>query len=82
MNFFDLPAKTMTLTAILLGFLMIDDLTAEQQNSLGNFFKLIGQILETNAAQAQQLQESQKTNTMENRIHNLEKELTNLKNKL
>ena len=32
---------------------MIDDLTAVEQNSLGNFLMLIGQMLETNSAQQQ-----------------------------
>lgn len=50
MDFFNLPPKTMTLIAVLLGYLMIDDLTAAEQNELGNFLILIGQILETNSA--------------------------------
>lgn len=50
MNFFNLPPKTMTLTAVILGYLMIDDLNAAEQNELGNFLILIGQVLETNAA--------------------------------
>lgn len=50
MDFFNLPPKTMTLTAVLLGYLMIDELDAPEQNELGNFFMLIGQILATNAS--------------------------------
>ena len=50
MDFFNLPPRTMTLTAVLLGYLMIDDLNAAEQNELGNFLILIGQVLETNAS--------------------------------
>lgn len=53
MSFFELPPRTLTIIAVIFGYLMIDDLTASEQNSLGNFLMLIGQMLETNAAQQQ-----------------------------
>ncbi|MCI8445201.1 MAG: hypothetical protein HFG15_02065 [Bacilli bacterium] len=53
MSFFELPPRTLTIIAVIFGYLMIDDLTAVEQNSLGNFLMLIGQMLETNSAQQQ-----------------------------
>lgn len=46
-------SKTFTLSAIIIGYILIDDLTPAEQNSLGNWFMLIGQILSTNSAQQQ-----------------------------
>lgn len=78
MNFFSLPPRTMTTIAVLLGYLMIDDLTADEQNTLGNFLILIGQVLETNSAQQQLLNDlvtNQKINLMEAKIKALEQAL-------
>lgn len=58
---FSLSPKQLTLLSLILEFIFIDRLTPNEQNSLGNFFELLGQILETNAAQAQLIQ-SRKTN--------------------
>lgn len=52
---FSLPPKTLTLVSILLGFMLIDDLTPNEQYSLGNFIMLTGQVIETSAAQGQLL---------------------------
>lgn len=46
-------ARTYTLSAIIIGYLLIDDATPAEQNSLGNWFMLIGQVLCTNSAQQQ-----------------------------
>lgn len=46
-------SKTFTLSAIIIGYILIDDLTPAEQNSLGNWFMLIGQVLSTNSAQQQ-----------------------------
>jgi hypothetical protein len=50
-GFFDLPAELMTALGTVIGFAVLGDLNSNQQNSLGNFLILIGQILETNANQ-------------------------------
>lgn len=76
MAFFELPPRTLTIIAVIFGYLMIDDLTAGEQNSLGNFFMLIGQMLETNSAQ-QQLFNSKITNQ---RLEILEKNYEELLN--
>lgn len=37
----------------LIGLLLVQSLTVDEQNSIGNLFELIGQVLLTSAAQAQ-----------------------------
>ncbi len=69
---FSLPPKQFTLVSILIGFLLIDDLSPNAQNSLGNFLMLVGQVLETSAAQAQLLQGNQNNNSqMQNDINKI-----------
>ena len=46
----NIPPKLFTLSAVALGYLLIDDLTANEQNVVGNWLMLISQILITNAA--------------------------------
>ena len=50
MNFIpNVSAKTFSFSAIILGYLLIDDLTANEQNALGNWLMLVAQVLCTNA---------------------------------
>ncbi len=44
-----------TISAFTIGYLLIDDLTPAEQNAIGNWFMLIGQVLCTNSAQQQVL---------------------------
>lgn len=75
---FSLPPKQLTLVAVLLGFLLLDDLSANEQNTLGNFLMLIGQVLETSATQMQYLQGLQ-SNNMNSQIIN---DINRIKRKL
>lgn len=52
-----------TLSSLIIGYLLIDDLTANEQNALGNWLMTIGQILEANAAVQQVIEERFKGNT-------------------
>ncbi len=52
-NLSKVPADAFTISAILIGFLLIDDLNPAEQNSIGNWFMMIGQVLCTNSAQQQ-----------------------------
>ena len=54
--FFNNP-KTLTLSSMIIGYLLIGNLTAYEQNALGNFFMTIGQILDANSAFEQEIQE-------------------------
>ncbi len=49
--------NTYSLLAVAVGVFLVGDLNANEQNSLGNWFMLLGQYLATNASQ-QQLIES------------------------
>ncbi len=56
----DIPPKLFTGSAIVVGYILIDDLTANEQNALGNWLMLTAQVLCTNAfyKQVQQERES------------------------
>ncbi len=45
----NVPAKVFSFSAVVVGYLLIDDLTANEQNALGNWLMLVAQVLSTNA---------------------------------
>lgn len=49
--------KAYTLSATIVGFLLIDDLTAAEQNALGGWLMLVAQILQTNAVTQQNIEQ-------------------------
>ena len=55
-DFTKMNPTAFTILAIIVGFLLIDHLSANAQNSLGNFLMLVGQVLETSANQIIYLQ--------------------------
>lgn len=63
----NIDAKTYSLSAIIVGYLLIDNSTPAEQNALGGWFMLVGQLLSTNAAQQQLLNNRTKTSNPENR---------------
>ena len=87
MNFMKkLPPKVSTLSAVAVGYILLDDSTYVEQNAIGNWFMLVGQILETNAAFLQQFnQQNQNFNKSNNfnsnagDLERLEKMVTILK---
>ena len=60
-------AKTYSLSAILVGYLLIDQSTPAEQNALGGWFMLVGQLLSTNSAQQQLLNNRNKSSNSSNR---------------
>jgi len=48
-DLFTMNPKISTALFSIIGLILVDNLTANEQNVLGNWFMLIGQILETNA---------------------------------
>lgn len=60
----DIPPKLFTLSAIAVGYLLIDDTTANEQNALGNWLMLVAQVLCTNAFYKQVQAERQNPNIM------------------
>ena len=80
----NIPPKLFTLSAIAIGYLLIDDLTANEQNALGNWLMLTAQVLCTNAFYKQVEAERNNQNninieTLEKMIYALKKELEELK---
>lgn len=58
MNFVpNVPAKVFSGSAVVVGYLLIEDLTANEQNALGNWLMLAAQVLCTNAFYQQVQQE-------------------------
>ena len=45
----NIPPKLFSLSAIAVGYLLIDESTATEQNALGNWLMLVAQVLSTNA---------------------------------
>lgn len=78
-----MPAELMSALATVLGFAFLGDLTANEQNSLGNFLMLIAQVMITNATQQQLLNSpvsSQDFSVHEKRITALENALRSMQN--
>lgn len=53
----NIPPKLFSLSAVTVGYLLIDDTTANEQNALGNWLMLVAQILCKNAFYKQVMQE-------------------------
>ncbi len=45
----NIPPKLFTLSAVAVGYILLDDSTANEQNALGNWLMLVAQLLCTNA---------------------------------
>ena len=60
----NVPAKAFSLSAVIVGYLLIDDLTANEQNALGNWLMLTAQVISTNAFYRQVLEERKNYNDM------------------
>lgn len=65
----DIPPKLFSFSAIIVGYLLIDDLTANEQNALGNWLMLTAQVLCTNAFY-KQVQQERSTNVTDNMNNN------------
>ncbi len=69
--------KLFSFSAVIVGYLLIDDMTANEQNALGNWLMLTSQVISTNAYYRQVLEER------ENKNNNMSKEdIINMLNKL
>ena len=45
----NMSPKLFSLSAVVVGYILIDDSTANEQNALGNWLMLVAQVLSTNA---------------------------------
>ena len=87
----NISPKLFTLSATTIGFILLDDLTANEQNALGNWLMLVAQVLCTNGFYRQVMQERQQQNTsqqnfndptylMQKMVNALQKEIDELEN--
>lgn len=53
----NIPPKLFSFSAVAVGYLLIDDATANEQNAMGNWLMLVAQVLSTNAFYRQVMQE-------------------------
>ena len=87
----NIDPKLFSLSAVVVGYLLIDDLTANEQNALGNWLMLVAQVISTNAFYRQVMQErglepktndyskNEITNMLEKMVKALEQEINDLK---
>lgn len=66
----NIPPKAFSGSAVVIGYLLIDDLTANEQNALGNWLMLVAQVLSTNAFYKQVMTERGLNNNNHNCNHN------------
>lgn len=62
----NVPAKVFSGSAVAVGYLLIENLTANEQNALGNWLMLAAQVLCTNAFYQQVQQERNQNNSATN----------------
>ncbi len=83
-------ASIFTISAVVVGLLLVPELEAKQQNDLGNWLMLVGQVLCTNAARIAILKASDPSQSLSNQelvclfektIVAMQKEIDELKNK-
>ncbi len=88
----NVSTETFTFSAVLIGYLLIDDMTFNEQNALGNWLMLIAQMLCTNAFY-QQVQSERQTpqtsyskddtlNMLKKMVSALNTEIENIKKEL
>lgn len=53
----NIPPKLFSASAVVVGYILIDDMTANEQNAVGNWLMLVAQVLSTNAFYRSVMQE-------------------------
>lgn len=79
---FSLNPYEFSMIAVLMGVIISPTLTINQQNSLGNFLELLGQVILTINAQATTLGQSSRLHNLEIEINKLKEEIVRLKNNI
>ena len=75
----NINAPTFTLSAVVIGFLLTDDLSPSEQNSVGNWFMMVGQVLCTNASQQQVLNNNTNNNASPHIINDINQNMNTIK---
>ena len=66
----NIPPKAFSFSAVIVGYLLIDDMTANEQNALGNWLMLVAQVISTNAFYKQVMAERGMDNSDEIKKNN------------
>lgn len=67
----NISPKAFSFSAVVVGYLLIDDMTANEQNALGNWLMLVAQVISTNAFYKQVMAErGMDNNNNNNNINN------------
>ena len=66
----NIPPKAFSFSAVIVGYLLIDDMTANEQNALGNWLMLVAQVISTNAFYKQVMSERGMDNSDEIKKNN------------
>lgn len=72
-------ASNFTISAFLIGYLLLDDLDPAEQNSIGNWFMMVGQVLCTNSAQQQVINNRTSNNNGDHVINSNDNSFDSLK---
>lgn len=85
-NLPEISPKSFTISATAIGYILIDTLTSTEQNALGNWFMLVGQILCTNGSYQFHKEQKKGTtnpnttiNILSKTVEAMQKEIENLK---
>ncbi len=75
----NVPPQLFSLSAVLVGVLLVDDNTPNEQNAIGNWLMLVSQYLCTNAAYGQLIQSNMQTpgSFNENQSNNNQNNMSN-----
>lgn len=74
--------RTFTSSAIFVAYLLMNDLTINEQNAIGDWLMLVGQVLQTNASQRQILDDRNKINQEDDSFNTLKEEIDKLKQEI
>ncbi|MEG0994899.1 MAG: hypothetical protein RSE91_02915 [Bacilli bacterium] len=74
-NIFDVEPYTFTGSAIIIGILLTKELANNEQDSVGNWLQLVGQILQTYSSKASIILDDNKEKETTNMISSLKKTL-------
>lgn len=65
----NINSSTFTFSAIAIGYILTEELSPAEENSIGNWFMLIGQVLCTDAAQQQVINNKENNNSSPNIVN-------------
>ncbi len=77
-----IPPDPFTISAIIIAYALIEDLTVTEQDSLGNWFQLLGQTLETYSTQVTAFQQQSGTTATNVSLNKLSQVISKMKEEI